>query len=222
MQNSSTARGASSPFHIALHSSKKFAVYHTKRGNTLAGVYASFHQLSKSTIPANNYRLECLPVQGSATLVWSHVASNKKPGVKRRAYPSLLRAVWCRGPRTEVLEARFRTTRSTLPISPLDERLTRSVSAHTAFTSVCRHSSIVSDSRSSSSIFGIFFWYSSVENRVRVDNAGTPVESGLFEPLASQTGARIHLRFGSISELNRRIAIDGTVSPRYDSRIPSF
>jgi hypothetical protein len=48
MQDSSTARGASSPFHIALHSSKKFAVYHAKRGNTLAGMYASFHQFSKS------------------------------------------------------------------------------------------------------------------------------------------------------------------------------
>src|ERR1700734_373108 len=102
MQSSSTARGASSPFHIALHSSKKFAVYHTKRGNTLAGVYASFHQLSKSNIPANRYRLERLPAKGSATLIWNHVASNKKPGIKRRANPSLLRAFWCRGPRTEV------------------------------------------------------------------------------------------------------------------------
>src|SRR5580698_4718278 len=46
----------------------------------------------RAAISANNYRLKCLPVKGSATLVWSHVACNKKPGVKRRAYPSLLQA----------------------------------------------------------------------------------------------------------------------------------
>lgn len=201
MQNSSTARGASSPFHIALHSSKKFAVYHTKRGNTLAGVYASFHQLSKSTISANKYRLKCLPVKRSATLVWSQVASNKKPGVKRRANPSLLRAFWCRSPRTEVLEARFAPTRSTLPISPLDERRTRSVSAHTAFTSVCRHSSIVSESRSSSSIFRKFFQYSSVENPAGVDNAGTLSKTAFSRVSGDPKNsvARSEL-FGSVSE----------------------
>jgi hypothetical protein len=180
MQDSSTARGASSPFHIALHSSKKFAVYYTSEGTHSRVYMPASISCQRAPISANSYRLKCLPVKGSATLVWSHVASNKKPGVERRANPSLLRAIWCRDPRTEVLEARFRTTRSTLPISPLDERQTRSVSAHTAFTSACRHSSIVSESRHSSSIFAIFFWYSSVENPAGVDNLETPLNSGFF------------------------------------------
>jgi len=71
----------------------------------------------RAAISANNYRLKCLPVKRSATLVWSHVACNKKPGVKRRAYPSLLQAI-DRGLRTEELDARFEPTRLTLPISP--------------------------------------------------------------------------------------------------------
>jgi len=180
MQNSSTARGASSPFHIALHSSKKFAVYYTSEETHSRAYMPASISCQRAPIPANRYRLKCLPVQGSATMIWSHVASNKKPGVERRAYPSLLRAIYHRGPRTEVLEARFETTRSTLPISPLDERQTRSVSAHTALTSACRHSSIVSETRSSSSIFLKFFWHSSVENPVHVDIAKSPLKMDLF------------------------------------------
>jgi hypothetical protein len=173
MQNSSTARGASSPFHIALHSSKKFAVYYTSEETHSRAYMPASISCQRAPIPANRYRLKCLLVKRSATMIWSHVASNKKPGVERRAYPSLLRAMYHRGPRTEVLEARFETTRSTLPISPLDERQTRSVSAHTAFTSACRHSSIVSESQSSSSIFLKIFWHSSVENPVPVNIAET-------------------------------------------------
>jgi hypothetical protein len=95
-----------------------------------------------------------------------------------------------------VLEARFVPTRSTLPISPLDERRTRSVSAHIAFTSVCRHSSIVSESLHSSSIFTNFFWHSSVENLVLVENAENPLKIGLFRHflrLGSQGYARPEL-----------------------------
>jgi hypothetical protein len=89
MQNSSTARGASSPFHIALHSSKKFAVYYTSEETHSRAYMPASISCQRAPIPANRFQRECLPVQGSATLVWSHVASNKKPGVERRAKPSL-------------------------------------------------------------------------------------------------------------------------------------
>jgi hypothetical protein len=107
----STARGASSPFHIALHSSKKFAVYYTSEETHSRAYMPASISCQRAPISANSYRLKCLPVKGSATMIWSHVASNKKPGVERRAYPSLLRALCDRGPRTEVLEARFVPTR---------------------------------------------------------------------------------------------------------------
>ena len=97
----------------------------------------------RAAISAINFRLKCPPVERGATLVWSHVACNKKPGVKRRAYPSLLQAI-DRGLRTEELDARFEPTRLTLPISPLDERQFRCVSDHAAFSSACRHQVILS------------------------------------------------------------------------------
>ena len=152
-----TAREASSPFHIALHSSKKFAVYHTKaRKHTRNSAMPASISCQRAAISANNYRLKCPPVKGGATLVWSHVACNKKPGVKRRAYPSLLQAI-NRDLRTEVLDARFEPTRLTLPISPLDERQFRCVSDHAAFSSACRHQVILSGFPISSSNFEIFF-----------------------------------------------------------------
>jgi hypothetical protein len=140
-----------------------------KRGNTLAIVrMPASISCQRAAISAINYRLKCLPVKGSATLVWNHVACNKKPGVKRRAYPSLLQAI-DRGLRTEELDARFEPTRLTLPISPLDERQFRCVSDHAAFSSACRHQVILSGFLSSSSIFEIFFRHSSVENPAPVN-----------------------------------------------------
>jgi hypothetical protein len=150
-----------------------------KRGNTLAIVrMPASISCQRAAISANNYRLKCLPVKGSATLVWSHVACNKKPGVKRRAYPSLLQAI-DRGLRTEELDARFEPTRLTLPISPLDERQFRCVSDHAAFSSACRHQVILSGFPISSSIFEIFFRHSSVENRAPVDISKSPLNTAL-------------------------------------------
>ncbi len=136
----------------------------------------------RAAISANNYRLKCLPVKRSATLVWSHVACNKKPGVKRRAYPSLLQAS-DRGLRTEELDARFEPTRLTLPISPLDERQFRCVSDHAAFSSACRHQVILSGFCFASSTFQNYFWYASVENRAVVDNSKTPINRPVLPEL---------------------------------------
>jgi hypothetical protein len=56
MQKTSTARGVNSPFHIALLSSKKFAVYYAMRDLKLASRSASFLQLSKNLSPICDLR----------------------------------------------------------------------------------------------------------------------------------------------------------------------
>jgi hypothetical protein len=73
-----------------------FAVYYVMRDLKLASHSASFLQLSKNFNPVSNFRLDCLPSRGSAASVWSRRSKkplcNKKPGNKRRANPSCLRA----------------------------------------------------------------------------------------------------------------------------------
>jgi hypothetical protein len=56
MHKTDTARGVNSPFHIALLSSKKFAVYYAMRALKLASRSASFLQLSKNFSPIHNFR----------------------------------------------------------------------------------------------------------------------------------------------------------------------
>jgi len=199
MQLHDTARAVSSPFHIALHSSKKFAVYYTSEETHSRAYMPASISCQRAAISANNFRLKCLPVKGSATLVWSHVACNKKPGVKRRAYPSLLQAI-DRGLRTEELDARFEPTRLTLPISPLDERQFRCVSDHAAFSSACRHQVILSGFPISSSIFQIFFRRSSVENPAPVDISGSPLSTAFPRisaiPIRVENRALCEFHFG--------------------------
>ncbi len=90
-----TACVASSPFHIALLSSKTCGFSTTSLAACHRDAY--FLQLSKIFVPLICFRSERLRFQRSAVPIWSRPcesnhSGNKKPGVERRASPSLLQA----------------------------------------------------------------------------------------------------------------------------------
>ncbi len=99
-------------FHIALHSSKKFAVYYTKRGNALAECKCQLPSVVKEQHSHHPLPVGMPPRQGERDFglsAWSRAIKNPASSAGRfRLYCGPFAAV---AARTEVLEARFASTR---------------------------------------------------------------------------------------------------------------